>query len=110
MNSRRRERRYRIRCNGTLMLDGHRINIESVNISHQGIRINLDKPLLEGTMVTITMPLNDLLFEGLFEAPGVVVWCGEGIEVGFEAGIILNLSQETSTKLFSFLETSPPSS
>lgn len=110
MNNRRRDKRYRVQCNGALMLEGHRINIESVNISHRGIRINLDKPLLEGTPVTLTMPLNNRLFNGPFEAPGVVVWCSEGMEVGFEAGILLKLSLETSTKLSTFLETDLPSS
>ena len=110
MVNRRRDKRYRFRCNGTLMLEGRGLDIESVNISHRGIRINLDKPLLEGTSVTLTMPLNRHLFGGPFEALGTVVWCSEGMEVGFEAGIALNLTQETSIKLQQFLETALSSS
>jgi hypothetical protein len=104
MENRRRETRYRIRCNGTVAVDGRKFSMETVNISQGGVRITLDRPLMEGISISIALRLDDVLFDGPFVSAGHVVWCNEDMEAGFEAGVQLTPSKDMSKRIGTFLE------
>ncbi len=111
MDNRRQKRRYRARLKGHLWFEGQKVSVETVNLSESGVRITLDMPLLEGSDVRLHLDVspNGVMKVEPIVANGVVVWCQEDIEVGYQAGIrFVTLSTDHVNYLSHSLPSYPP--
>ena len=86
-------------------MENKSFSLETVNISENGVRITTDRPLLEGASITVELHLQKNPSLETFTAPGVVIWCQEGLDVGFDAGIAFSLPANTARHLQSYLKT-----
>ena len=103
MENRRKERRYRIRRTGMIGDTAGAHAVETIDVSPTGARVALDRPLLEGADVMLSLHLPESPFGERLNADAVVIWCAEGMDVGFEVGLRLNLPDEDKTRLAAFL-------
>jgi hypothetical protein len=89
MENRRRQQRYGARLKGYVWAEGRKASVETLNLSASGVRISLDAPLLEGAEVKLRLyvSLNGSTKSEPITVSGVVVWCNEDMDVGFQAGI-----------------------
>ena len=107
MKNRRKEHRYRVRLAGKIFIENRVFQMESENVSVGGVRISLDRPLLEGADVNITLQLGkpeNPGSPGTFTTSGTVIWCQEDILVGYQAGIRFSSQMNTARqRLATFL-------
>ena len=111
MENRREKQRYNARIKGHLWIEGRKVAIETVNLSESGVRIVLDAPLLEGADVKLRlcMSLNRGTQTELITGNGVVVWCNEDMDAGYQAGIrFVTLPDDQCLYLMRSLPTYPP--
>lgn len=94
MENRRKELRYRVQSKGIIHAQGHRLRIQTENLSLSGARITSDRPLLEGDDITLDLPFKGSDGVENLQIPGTVVWCAEDMDVGFQAGLSLAPSPE----------------
>jgi hypothetical protein len=108
MKNRRKQPRYGARLKGHIWTEGFKYPIETENLSASGVRITLDAPLLEGAEVKLCL---NVAIDGETETTpitvkGVVVWCNEDMDAGFQSGIRFSVIEDSQRR---FLEGSLPS-
>jgi c-di-GMP-binding flagellar brake protein YcgR len=108
MENRRRQQRYGARLRGHIWAEGQKLSLETLNLSASGVRISLDAPLLEGAEVKLRLQvsLSGSNKSEPINVNGVVVWCNEDMEVGYQAGIRFDAISEDHRR---YLEGSLPS-
>jgi hypothetical protein len=108
MENRRKQPRYRARLKGHIWTEGFKYPIETENLSASGVRISLDAPLLEGAEVRLSLnvPLDGQTKTTPITVKGVVVWCNEDMDAGFQSGIRFSAIEDLLRR---FLEGSLPS-
>ena len=70
------------------------VSIEVVNLGAKGVGVNVDTPLLVGSTVRLRINASQICSEPM-AVLGLVMWCTEHVEVGYQAGIQITNMEPT---------------